>query len=193
MVDTLLDVPQKRIHQNLIAETTVSGLQTMPACISHWKIENASAQHPAPIPHFSAGASPIKASDDTPGMCRARTAPVRIGHYATMWSRSHSRSKLSPRHFGTATLIPCGKGCSQHPCSSHAEGMPVSGKPTFHSPSDRDAIDHVKIIDGMRINRVAARFGMRVTQPRGSRPSAPCTIAKVVSEDDAAELPPVSV
>ena len=26
---------------------------------------------------------------------------------------------------------------------------PLSGKPTFHSESDRDAIDHVKIIDGI--------------------------------------------
>jgi len=95
----------------------------------------------------------FRVGDDTPGMRRARTALVRIGRYTTMWSRSDSHSKLSPRHLGTATLIPCGKGCSQHLCSSHAEGMPVSGKPTFHSESDRDAIDHVRIIGRMGISQ----------------------------------------
>jgi hypothetical protein len=34
---------------------------------------------------------------------------------------------------------------------------------------------------------------MQVTQPSGSLPSTPCTIAKVASEDDTAELPPFSV
>jgi hypothetical protein len=33
--------------------------------------------------------------------------------------------------------------------SPHAALRPESEKPTFHSESDRDAIDHVKIIDGM--------------------------------------------
>ena len=34
---------------------------------------------------------------------------------------------------------------------------------------------------------------MQVAQPSGSLPSAARTIAKVVSEDDAAELPPVPI
>jgi hypothetical protein len=84
MVDTLLDVPQKRIHQNLIAETPVSGLQTMLACISHQKIENASAQHPAPSPHFSAEAFPIKARDDT-GVGELRSTQRRL------WAVVHPR------------------------------------------------------------------------------------------------------
>jgi hypothetical protein len=64
--------------------------------------------------------------------CRVRPL-LRVRRYTTMWSRSDSHSKLSPRHLGTATLIPCGKGCPQHLCSSHAEGMPVSGKATFQA------------------------------------------------------------
>ena len=44
-------------------------------------------------------------------------------------------------------------------------------------------------MDFAAVSRAAALFRLQVTQPSGSRPCAPCTIAKVVSEDDPAEWP----
>lgn len=48
-------------------------------------------------------------------------------------------------------------------------------------------------MDFAAASRAAAHFRMQVTQPSASRPRAPRTTAKAVTEDDTAELPTFGV
>jgi hypothetical protein len=57
-------------------------------------------------------------------------------------------------------------------CRGHSVALRMAAsfrEADFHSESDRNAIDHVKIIGGMGIIRAAARFSVQATQPSGSR------------------------
>jgi hypothetical protein len=68
-----------------------------------------------------------------------------------------------------------------------------AGSRLFHSESGRDAVDHVIIIGRMGISQQLSErqdvSACKLRNQGGSLPSAPCTIAKVVSEDDTAEFP----